>query len=240
MRAQATLRALERAQGAARHRPHPRPLGAGGAHDPRLLERAPSPRTSRRCCARPSRTPSRAPTCTGTATTSSSPPPTPTRARRSSAGAPAPAAASPASASARVTSRSSSRRERRPRLAVPAMAAPSRAGRGAEAVEEPRDGRRGRDAEEPSRSRGAEEPTRPKSRAAETEAEADGRRRPRRAEQLMGQKIHPGGLRVGVIHDWKSNWYTGKKEFARLHPRGRPHPRAHLQASSRTRACPTS
>jgi len=30
----------------------------------------------------------------------------------------------------------------------------------------------------------------------------------------MGQKIHPGGLRVGVIHDWKSNWYTGTKEFA--------------------------
>jgi small subunit ribosomal protein S3 len=29
----------------------------------------------------------------------------------------------------------------------------------------------------------------------------------------MGQKIHPGGLRVGVIHDWKSNWYTGTKEF---------------------------
>jgi small subunit ribosomal protein S3 len=30
----------------------------------------------------------------------------------------------------------------------------------------------------------------------------------------MGQKIHPGGMRVGVIHDWKSNWYTGKKDFA--------------------------
>src|SRR5690349_997863 len=30
----------------------------------------------------------------------------------------------------------------------------------------------------------------------------------------MGQKIHPGGMRVGVIHRWKSNWYTGKKEFA--------------------------
>ena len=30
----------------------------------------------------------------------------------------------------------------------------------------------------------------------------------------MGQKVHPGGFRVGVIHDWKSNWYTGKKEFA--------------------------
>jgi small subunit ribosomal protein S3 len=29
----------------------------------------------------------------------------------------------------------------------------------------------------------------------------------------VGQKIHPGGLRVGVIHDWKSNWYTGAKEF---------------------------
>ena len=45
----------------------------------------------------------------------------------------------------------------------------------------------------------------PKSRRAE-ETEGDG--------ALMGQKIHPGGLRVGVIHDWKSNWYTGKKEFA--------------------------
>ena len=30
----------------------------------------------------------------------------------------------------------------------------------------------------------------------------------------MGQKVHPGGLRVGVIHDWKSNWWTGKKEIA--------------------------
>jgi small subunit ribosomal protein S3 len=29
----------------------------------------------------------------------------------------------------------------------------------------------------------------------------------------MGQKVHPGGLRVGVIHDWKSNWMVGKKEF---------------------------
>src|SRR5438445_812415 len=30
----------------------------------------------------------------------------------------------------------------------------------------------------------------------------------------MGQKIHPGGVRVGVIHDWKSNWMVPKKEFA--------------------------
>lgn len=31
----------------------------------------------------------------------------------------------------------------------------------------------------------------------------------------MGQKVHPGGFRVGVIHDWKSHWYTEKefKEF---------------------------
>ena len=29
----------------------------------------------------------------------------------------------------------------------------------------------------------------------------------------MGQKVHPGGMRVGVIHDWKSNWYTTDKEF---------------------------
>jgi small subunit ribosomal protein S3 len=29
----------------------------------------------------------------------------------------------------------------------------------------------------------------------------------------VGQKVHPGGLRVGVIHDWKSNWYTGSKEY---------------------------
>jgi len=30
----------------------------------------------------------------------------------------------------------------------------------------------------------------------------------------MGQKVHPGGFRVGVIHDWKSNWWTGTQEFS--------------------------
>ena len=30
----------------------------------------------------------------------------------------------------------------------------------------------------------------------------------------MGQKVHPGGMRVGIIHDWKSNWYTGTKDFS--------------------------
>src|SRR4026208_2109239 len=29
----------------------------------------------------------------------------------------------------------------------------------------------------------------------------------------MGQKTHPGGLRVSIIHAWKSTWYTGTKEF---------------------------
>jgi small subunit ribosomal protein S3 len=28
----------------------------------------------------------------------------------------------------------------------------------------------------------------------------------------VGQKVHPGGFRVGVIHDWKSHWFT-EKEF---------------------------
>ena len=32
--------------------------------------------------------------------------------------------------------------------------------------------------------------------------------------RVMGQKVHPGGFRVGVIHDWKSNWWTGRQEFA--------------------------
>jgi small subunit ribosomal protein S3 len=29
----------------------------------------------------------------------------------------------------------------------------------------------------------------------------------------MGHKVHPGGLRVGVIHTWKSNWFVPTKEF---------------------------
>ncbi len=30
----------------------------------------------------------------------------------------------------------------------------------------------------------------------------------------MGQKVHPHGLRVGVIKDWDARWYAGKKDFA--------------------------
>jgi small subunit ribosomal protein S3 len=30
----------------------------------------------------------------------------------------------------------------------------------------------------------------------------------------MGQKVSPHGLRVGIISDWDSKWYAGKKDFA--------------------------
>ena len=30
----------------------------------------------------------------------------------------------------------------------------------------------------------------------------------------MGQKVHPHGLRVGVIKDWDAKWYANKKDFA--------------------------
>ena len=30
----------------------------------------------------------------------------------------------------------------------------------------------------------------------------------------MGQKMHPHGLRVGVIKDWSSKWYADSKDFA--------------------------
>ena len=29
----------------------------------------------------------------------------------------------------------------------------------------------------------------------------------------MGQKVNPHGLRVGVIKDWDSRWFTSKREF---------------------------
>jgi len=32
----------------------------------------------------------------------------------------------------------------------------------------------------------------------------------------MGQKIHPKGLRLGIIEEWDSFWYSGKQDFARL------------------------
>lgn len=32
----------------------------------------------------------------------------------------------------------------------------------------------------------------------------------------MGQKTNPIGLRIAVTKDWRSKWYAGKKEFAKL------------------------
>lgn len=32
----------------------------------------------------------------------------------------------------------------------------------------------------------------------------------------MGQKVHPYGLRVGYIFDWKSRWYSKKEDFPRM------------------------
>ena len=30
----------------------------------------------------------------------------------------------------------------------------------------------------------------------------------------MGQKVHPKGMRVGIIRGWESNWYADKKSFS--------------------------
>src|SRR3989304_1050349 len=30
----------------------------------------------------------------------------------------------------------------------------------------------------------------------------------------MGQKVHPTGIRLGIIKDWTSTWYAGTKEYA--------------------------
>lgn len=32
----------------------------------------------------------------------------------------------------------------------------------------------------------------------------------------MGQKVHPKGLRVGIIKDWDSHWFAGDNDFAAL------------------------
>lgn len=32
----------------------------------------------------------------------------------------------------------------------------------------------------------------------------------------MGQKVHPNGLRVGIIKDWNSRWFAEKKDFGDL------------------------
>mgnify|MGYP001812873842 len=30
----------------------------------------------------------------------------------------------------------------------------------------------------------------------------------------MGQKVHPTGIRLGIVKDWTSTWYADSKNFA--------------------------
>ena len=30
----------------------------------------------------------------------------------------------------------------------------------------------------------------------------------------MGQKVHPVGMRLGIVKDWSSTWYAGRKDYA--------------------------
>ncbi len=30
----------------------------------------------------------------------------------------------------------------------------------------------------------------------------------------MGQKVHPNGIRVGIIRDWDSKWYANAKDYS--------------------------
>jgi ribosomal protein S3 len=54
----------------------------------------------------------------------------------------------------------------------------------------------------------------------------------------MGQKVHPESMRVGYIHDWKSNWFTERNFDDYLDEDVRI--RDHILNSSRTPACRTS
>lgn len=32
----------------------------------------------------------------------------------------------------------------------------------------------------------------------------------------MGQKVHPHGIRLGIVKDWSARWYSASKDFARV------------------------
>ena len=55
----------------------------------------------------------------------------------------------------------------------------------------------------------------------------------------MGQKVHPGGMRLGIIHDWKAHWYT-ERHFAGFLHEDLAHPRAHPEEDGPRRASPPS
>jgi hypothetical protein len=54
----------------------------------------------------------------------------------------------------------------------------------------------------------------------------------------MGQKTHPIGFRLGVLKDWKSNWYA-EKDFPRLLQEDETI-RTYLSGGWPTRRSPTS
>jgi len=54
----------------------------------------------------------------------------------------------------------------------------------------------------------------------------------------MGQKVHPEAMRVGYIHDWKSNWFN-ERHFADYLAEDVAI-RAHIIGKLATRACRTS
>ena len=35
-------------------------------------------------------------------------------------------------------------------------------------------------------------------------------------ERVMGQKVNPTGLRLGINRTWDSRWYAGKREYGKL------------------------
>ena len=100
-----------------------------------------------------------------------------------------------------------------------------------------------RGAEPPAEEKPKRAPRRKKPRPAPPRLEAEAakqRAKKKRRRQLMGQKVHPGGMRVGVIHDWKSNWYDGQEGVRRATCSRTSRSASTSTRSSRTRACPTS
>jgi len=32
----------------------------------------------------------------------------------------------------------------------------------------------------------------------------------------MGQKVHPNGMRLGVIRDWNAKWFANNRDYGKL------------------------
>jgi small subunit ribosomal protein S19 len=85
-------------------------------------------------------------------------------------------------------------------------------------AKKPRTRRRGRAGRGRGRRRGGRQGVEAEAQAGAPRAQTEGRGRAQardhRGGALVGHKVHPGGLRVGLIHTWKSNWFTSTKDFA--------------------------